>query len=113
VVNVGQTPIKTLGVTDQHSQVQLYAEGPFDKIVVFLGVDKYRETITIPNTYADMPSLGFLGGITHNALIQTEQAATEYALTKAGRMNMTLTLPTVTAETLGQLMYFFVWPSGV
>jgi len=107
IVNVGQTPVKALGVTDQHSQVQLYAEGPFDKIVVFLGVDEYRETITIPKSYSDMPSLGFLGGVTHNALIQTEQAATEYALTKASRMNLTITLPKVTAQTLGQLLYFF------
>jgi len=107
VVNVGQTPVKALGATDQHSQVQLYAEGPFDKIIVFLGVDEYRETITIPKTYSDMPSLGFLGGVTHNDLIKTEQAATEYALTKAGRMNMTLTLPKVTPQTLGQLLYFF------
>jgi glucose-6-phosphate isomerase len=107
IVNVGQTPVKALGVTDQHSQVQLYAEGPFDKIIVFLGVDEYRETITIPKTYADMPSLGFLGGVTHNDLIKTEQAATEYALTKANRMNMTITLPKVTPQTLGQLLYFF------
>jgi glucose-6-phosphate isomerase len=106
-VNVGQTPVKALGVTDQHSQVQLYMEGPFDKIIVFLGVDEYRETITIPKTYTDMPSLGFLGGVTHNDLIKTEQAATEYAVTKSGRMNMTLTLPKVTAHTLGQLLYFF------
>jgi glucose-6-phosphate isomerase len=107
VVNVGQTPIKTLGVTDQHSQVQLYAEGPFDKILVFLGVDSYRETVTIPKSYGDMPSLGFLGGVTHNRLIQTEQSATEYAITKAGRPNMTITLPKVTAGTVGQLLYFF------
>ena len=107
VVNAGQTPVKALGVTDQHSQVQLYAEGPFDKIIVFLGVDEYKETITIPKTYQDMPSLGFLGGVTHNALIQTKQAATEFALTKANRMNMTITLPRVTAQTLGQLLYFF------
>jgi len=107
VVNVGQTPVKALGATDQHSQVQLYAEGPYDKIVVFIGVDEYRETITIPKTYADMPSLGFLGGVTHNQLIKTEQDATEYALTKAGRLNMTITLPKVTPQTIGQLLYFF------
>ncbi|MCL2202557.1 MAG: glucose-6-phosphate isomerase [Defluviitaleaceae bacterium] len=107
VVNVGQTPVKALGVTDQHSQVQLYTEGPFDKIIVLIGVDTYRETLTIPKLYGDMPSLGFLGGVTHNDLIQTEQAATEYALTKASRMNMTLTLPAVTPQTLGQLLYLF------
>jgi glucose-6-phosphate isomerase len=106
-VYAGQTPVKALGVTDQHSQVQLYTEGPFDKIVVFLGVEEYREEIKIPKLYAEMPSLGFLGGITHSQLIKTEQIATEYALTRAGRMNMTLTLPSVNAHTIGQLLYFF------
>jgi len=106
-VHTGQTPVRALGATDQHSQVQLYAEGPYDKIVVMIGVDEYRETITIPSTYTDMPSLGFLGGVTHNQLIKTMQSATEYALTKAGRMNMTITLPKVTQQTVGQLLYFF------
>ena len=41
---VGSTPVKALGVTDQHSQVQLYTEGPFDKIIVLIGVENYRET---------------------------------------------------------------------
>ena len=107
VVNVGQTPVKALGATDQHSQVQLYTEGPFDKIIVLMGVEEYRETIKIPKLYEDMPSLGFLGGVTHNQLIQTEQVATEYALTVAGKMNMTITLPKVTPQTLGFLLHFF------
>ncbi|MCL2399846.1 MAG: glucose-6-phosphate isomerase [Defluviitaleaceae bacterium] len=107
VVNVGQTPVKALGATDQHSQVQLYTEGPFDKIIVLMGVEEYRETITIPKIYGDMPSLGFLGGVTHNQLIQTEQVATEYALTVAGKMNMTITLPHVNPKTLGFLLHFF------
>ena len=106
-VNVGQTPVRALGATDQHSQVQLYAEGPYDKITVLIGVDQYRETITIPKTYTEMPSLGFLGGVTHNKLLQTMQTATEYALTKSGRANMTITIPAVTPQTVGQLLYFF------
>ncbi|MFR5786374.1 MAG: hypothetical protein ACLUHE_04115 [Christensenellales bacterium] len=40
--NAGQTPIKTLGVTDQHCQLQLYTEGPFDKVITFLKVEKFR-----------------------------------------------------------------------
>ena len=107
IVNVGQTPVKALGATDQHSQVQLYTEGPFDKIIVLIGVEEYRETITIPKLYEDIPSLGFLGGVTHNQLIQTEQIATEYALTVAGKMNMTITLPKVTPQSLGFLLHFF------
>ncbi len=105
VVHVGSTPVKALGATDQHSQVQLYAEGPFDKVIVFIGVDEYKETVTIPKIYGDMPSLGFLGGHTQNELIKNEQIATEYALMKAGKMNMTITLSKVNEHTLGQLLY--------
>jgi len=106
-VYVGSTPVKALGATDQHSQVQLYTEGPFDKIIVLMGVDNYRESIEIPKIYADMPSLGFLGGHTHNKLIQTEQMATEYALLKSKKLNMTITLPEVNEFTIGQILYFF------
>jgi len=112
VVNVGPTPVKALGVTDQHSQVQLYTEGPFDKMIVLMGVDKYKETIQIPESYKEIPSLGFLGGITQNQLIQTEQMATEYALMKSGKMNMTITLPEVNEFTLGQTLYMFEVATG-
>lgn len=104
-VFVGQTPVKALGVTDQHSQVQLYTEGPFDKVVTFLGVGEYRKTIEIARGYEDIPAVSFLGGHTLNELIHAEQAATEYALLKAKRLNRTITLPVVNAFTIGQLLY--------
>ncbi|MCL1935423.1 MAG: glucose-6-phosphate isomerase [Defluviitaleaceae bacterium] len=107
IVNVGQTPVKALGATDQHSQVQLYMEGPFDKIIVFIEVDKYKKTIEIPKIFEDIPSLGFLGGHTHNKLIQFEKIATEYALQKENRPNMTISIPEVNEFTMGQLFYFF------
>ena len=112
VAHAGQTPVKAVGVTDQHSQVQLYAEGPYDKMVVFLGVDKYRRSITIPKIYSEIPSLGFLGGVTQNALIQTEQVATEYNLLKSGKPNMEITLPEVNEFTLGELLYMFEVATG-
>ena len=111
-VNVGQTPVKALGVTDQHSQVQLYTEGPFDKVIVLMGVDKYKESITIPELYKDIPSLGFLGGVTQDKLIQYEQMATEYALMRSGKMNMTITLPEVNENAIGQLLYMFEVATG-
>lgn len=104
-VFVGQTPVKALGVTDQHSQVQLYTEGPFDKVVTFLGVGEYRKTMEIARGYEDIPAVSFLGGHTLNELIHAEQAATEYALLKAKRLNRTIALPVVNAFTIGQLLY--------
>ncbi len=105
--NAGQTPVKALGVTDQHSQVQLYTEGPFDKIVTFLSVDKYATPFPIPEGCENIPDVGFLGGHTMEELIQAENKATAYALTKAGRLNYTISLPEVNEFTLGQLLYFF------
>ncbi len=112
IINAGQTPVKALGVTDQHSQVQLYTEGPYDKIVVFIGVEKFKRTITIPKIYGDIPSLGFLGGITQNKLIRTEQMSTEYALLKSGKTNLTITLPEVNEFTVGELLYMFEVATG-
>lgn len=105
VVNVGQTPVKALGVTDQHSQIQLYNEGPYDKIITFISVENYRETITIPKIFEDMPAVGFLGGATHNELIQVEHYTTERALAKLNRMNMTIILPHINEFVIGQLFY--------
>ena len=107
VVHAGQTPVKSLGVTDQHSQVQLYTEGPFDKVVTFIGVEKFRAVTPIPEGYPEIPDVHFLSGHTHNELIAAEQAATEYALTKSGHINYTITLPEVNPFTVGELLYLF------
>ncbi len=106
-VHAGQTPVKSLGVTDQHSQIQLYAEGPFDKVITFLGVERYRDEVAIPQGFAAVPEVNFLSGHTMNELIHAEQFATAFALTKAGKMNMTITLPEVNAFTVGELLFFF------
>ena len=105
--NVGQTPVKSLGVTDQHSQVQLYTEGPYDKVVTFLSLKKYGCEMTIPHGCENIPDVAFLGGHTMEELIQAENAATAYALTKAGRMNYTIWIPELNAFTLGQLLFLF------
>ena len=105
--HVGQTPIKTLGVTDQHSQLQLYTEGPFDKALTFLKVESFRATTAIPHGCDDIPTIAFLGGKSHNQLIEAERKGTEYALYKSGRISQTITLPEVNANTVGQLIYFF------
>lgn len=106
-VHVGQTPVKALGVTDQHSQLQLYTEGPFDKVITFLKVDRFRAQTGIPHGCADIPTIAFLGGRSHNELIEAERQGTEFALWRTGRMCQTIALDSVCEETVGGLMYFF------
>ena len=100
VVNVGPTPVKALGATDQHSQVQLYIEGPNDKIITFLSVDKFAKSVAIPSV-----DKHYLGKHTLNELIKAEEEATRLALTKEGRPNMTITLPEINPQTVGQVLY--------
>lgn len=106
-VYAGQTPVKSLGVTDQHSQVQLYREGPFDKVITLIGVDNYRSTVEISKGCENFPDVNFLCGHTMNELITAERKATEYALTTAKRQNYTIMLPEVNAFTIGQLLFMF------
>jgi glucose-6-phosphate isomerase len=105
VVLAGQTPVKAIGTTDQHSQLQLYMEGPEDKVVVFVGLKSYRVDIRIPAVFKEHEGLSYLSGQTLGELIQTEQLATAQALAQAARPNMTLTLNRITAASMGYLMY--------
>ena len=105
--NHGQTPVKSLGVTDQHSQLQLYTEGPYDKVITFLKVENFRAQSPIPHGCEEFPDVAFLGGKSLNQLIEAERQGTEYALYKKGRMSQTITLPEVNAHTLGQLIFFY------
>ncbi len=104
-VFAGPTPVKSLGATDQHSQVQLYVEGPFDKTITFLVERDAAVDVAIPSLplYAEVGELGYLGGHTMGELLRVEQQATEAALARRGRMNMTLVVPRVDARSLGAL----------
>ncbi len=106
VVNCGQTPVRALGVTDQHSQIQLYTEGPFDKIITFIDVQNFNTKLTIPKPPIDMMDATYIEGQTINKLIAAEMQATEYAVCKSGKMNMRITLDKMDASAIGGLFFF-------
>ena len=102
---LGQTPYPSIGTTDQHSQLQLWMEGPKDKVITFIRVESSNDDITIPDN--DIPALSYLKGHSLGGLIKAEQEATELCLTKAKRPNMRITIPRVDAYYLGQMFLFF------
>ncbi len=110
VVEVGPTPIKALGVTDQHSQVQLYVEGPRDKAFVITGVKDHGRTVAIPAPAPDSP-LAYLGGHTLNELMAAEMTGTIVALTDAGRPNCLVEVEEVSPAAVAQL--FMLWELAV
>ncbi len=105
--SVGPTPLAALGATDQHSQVQLFMEGPKNKTVTFIAVKHRAADIAIPNSFGDVKELGYLGGHSLGELIDVEQRATAGALAKRGRPNLTIHIDRVDAHHVGGLMMFF------
>ncbi|MBI4408160.1 MAG: glucose-6-phosphate isomerase [Gemmatimonadetes bacterium] len=103
----GPTPVKALGATDQHSQVQLYMEGPFDKTVTLLVPAEVPEDVAVPDLYPGTAAFGYLGGHTLAELLRTEAKATATALARHGRMNLTLELPALGPEAIGGLLMLF------
>ncbi|MGA1796083.1 MAG: glucose-6-phosphate isomerase [bacterium] len=103
----GTTPVKALGATDQHSQLQLYLEGPDDKVITFLAVEEYDHQPPIPRDFPDKQGIAYLGGHTVNQLFDAERMATQFALLKAGRLTSTITLHRITPFSIGELLYFF------
>ncbi|HYR42942.1 MAG TPA: glucose-6-phosphate isomerase [Terriglobia bacterium] len=105
-VYYGQTPTAALGVTDQHSQLQLFIEGPNDKSFLFWGIKEFRNTIPIDHPFSKFESMGYLNHKTIADLFHAEKTATEIALTEAGRPNATVMVERINEESLGQLIMF-------
>jgi len=105
-VHIGQTPVKALGVTDQHSQIQLYNEGPYDKIINFIRVKEFDSVLEIPKIF-EYTGIGYLGGKTVNDLMNAEADSTRVSLSDYARPTVTITLPRVDGYSIAQLLYMF------
>jgi glucose-6-phosphate isomerase len=97
----GSTPHGAVGTTDQHSQVQLYMEGPQDKVIEIVEVEDHPRDLEIPEAYEDLEGVGYLGGHTMAELLNVECDATRRALTEAGHPNSTIKLGALDEENLG------------
>ena len=103
----GPTPIGALGATDQHSQLQLYLEGPRDKTVTFIAVAERAVDIAIPRAHPEHIALARLGGHSLGLLIDAERRATTSALAAHKRPSMTITIDRCDAWHLGGLILMF------
>lgn len=103
-VNIGPTPIKAVGATDQHSQIQLYNEGPKNKVITFIRVKNFDTTLEIPKIF-EYTGIGYLGGKTINDLINAEADSTRVALADYSCPTMTLTIEKIDEYNIAQLLY--------
>lgn len=102
---LGPTPIKATGVTDQHSQLQLYMEGPNNKILTVLGVEKFKTQVPIPTNVSK--EFSYLGGRDLGEVIHAEQTATVKALQQVGRPVISVSLPEISSRSMGELLMMY------
>ncbi|MFB6132492.1 MAG: glucose-6-phosphate isomerase [Halanaeroarchaeum sp.] len=99
---LGQTPVRALGATDQHSQLQLYRAGPLDKVVTLL---RPRDGPDRPIPAADLDGLAYLGGNSLGDLLDAEFEATAASLAESGQPTVTVEIDAIDAESLGSLLF--------
>lgn len=114
-VVIGPTPIRALGATDQHSQVQLYREGPADKVFIFLEVARFARDVKLPGPRSPgMPATpdasAYLCGSSLGTLLNAEKRATECALVASQRPCMTIRWPAINEATVGQ--FIMLWEAA-
>lgn len=106
-VRAGFTPQPALGATDQHSQLQLYLEGPRDKVVVTLSVEDLGRDAALPGSADGRKTKSehaYLAGHKLGELLNAERDATKAALVRNGVPVLDLRLPKVDAYAVGQLI---------
>lgn len=102
---LGPTPTKSMGVTDQHSQLQLYVEGPRDKCIILF----YSATqeVPIPASFDYLEDVQYLANKDMKSLFHAEFQGTRLSLTEAETPNISLILDEVSDYNLGALFYLF------
>ena len=103
-VFVGQTPMKAVGATDQHSLMQLFNEGLNDKLINFIRVEKFDTEVEIPKIF-EYTGIGYLGGKGIDTLMNAEADSTKVSLSDYSRPTVTITLPQIDGYHIGQLLY--------
>ncbi|MAU40426.1 MAG: glucose-6-phosphate isomerase [Kordiimonas sp.] len=104
----GTTPVRALGPVDQHSQLQLYLDGPNDKYYTFISSDTGGAGPVIDAMLASDPSLGYMAGRTVGDLVAAEVRATIEALTNHGRPIRHLKIKELDERRLGGLIMHFI-----
>jgi len=102
----GLTPVPSYGATDQHSQVQLFMEGPRDKVTFFIEVEKFSHDYTL-KTQIKSPSLEKLAPYSLSNLMEAEFNGTLKAMELNERPYMRVTIKEVNSYYLGQIILFF------
>ncbi len=112
VINNNPTPLKAVGVSDQHCLLQLFNEGKNDKLVTFINVDEFSTTLDIPNIF-EYTNLNYLSGKTINRLMEAQINSMKVSLCDYQKPNVTIHLPKINEYYLAQLFYMLEMQTAI
>lgn len=102
----GFTPIAALGATDQHSQLQLFSDGPLDKLMMFIHVENFEKDPQIP-VLTPHKKTKFLENVSFKTLLHAEEKAISTAMTEKKVPNFTINIEKISAHNIGKLFVLF------
>ena len=105
---LGTTPIRAIGPVDQHSQLQLFLDGPNDKFCTFVTVPSLGEGRRIDVEAAKAFGLDYMAGRTIGDTVTCQSRATQETLRGKGRMVRELVIDRLSEENLGGLFVSFM-----
>jgi glucose-6-phosphate isomerase len=104
----GSTPVSVLGPVDQHSQLQLFRDGPGNALFTLMSVDTKGKGPAAPRARANALGLKYLAGKKLGDLVDAEARATAQTLFKNGRPVRQIHLAKVDEFHTGALMMHFI-----
>ena len=104
----GSTPVRALGTVDQHSQLQLYLDGPADKMFTLILTETGGQGTPVPQSFTDLDGLSYLKDRTMGDLFAAAGRATAETLANNGRPTRVFDVPVVDETSMGALMMHFM-----
>ncbi len=104
----GSTPVSVLGPVDQHSQLQLFRDGPGNALFTLVQVATKGKGLAVPKARARKLGLDYLAGRRMGDLVDAECRATAQTLFKNGRPVRVIHLAKVDEQHMGALMMHFM-----
>ena len=110
----GSTPVRALGAIDQHSQIQLYTEGPDDKLFTILSVREPSVDVAIPSAgQQSLREIAYLFDASLNALLSFEARSTAAAILKSGKPVLFMEIPELNAFSIGAIVYLYEYATAL
>ncbi len=101
---LGSTPVKAVGAIDQHSQIQLYKDGPFDKLITFIEIKIHEQ---FEKVHSFFPPYDYIDDAELGSLLNLELKSTEASLHKENKPNVKIIIDTFDEYSLGMLFMLF------